>query len=140
MYQAKTGQVITLKLQDTVILFCSVEGHLYGSRRGLELVRIEGLAVGKAAAAEQKTAAGATAGDSKLQPASGAGAAAAEAPKTLAALFKQLDCEKYLADFEKQELSLADLEHLAADDLKTLFPVMGPRGRLQRWIAQNWPK
>src|ERR1700722_13479962 len=58
----------------------------------------------------------------------------------LFSLLASLNLSQFLGNFEQEQLSLEHLQHLTADELKSLIPAMGPRKTLQAWISQKWPQ
>ena len=54
-------------------------------------------------------------------------------------LFNQLRLQKYLSAFEEDEYEFSDLTEIPKEELERLIPKIGPRHRLQRWVAEAKP-
>merc|ERR1712062_829198 len=47
------------------------------------------------------------------------------------------DWEKFMKNFESEEVTDGDLASISEDDLKELIPKMGPRNRFKKWMDQQ---
>lgn len=59
------------------------------------------------------------------------------AASPLAALFEQLNLNRFLAAFDAEEILESDLANVDSHLLVKLIPAAGPRSRLEKWIKDQ---